>query len=81
MDREPGGLQSMGLQRVKHGCVTNTHTHTHTHTHTRKQRGKRKNISQNNLVVMNPNRSVAISKIIDHIKSRIWQYIVCIPHN
>ena len=29
MDREPGGLQSMGLQRVKHGCVTNTHTHTH----------------------------------------------------
>ena len=27
---EPGGLQSLGSQRVKH----NTHTHTHTHTHT-----------------------------------------------
>ena len=22
---EPGGLQSMGLQRVRHGCATNTH--------------------------------------------------------
>ena len=31
---EPGGLQSMGLQRVGHDWVTNTHTHTHTHTHT-----------------------------------------------
>ena len=28
MDREPGGLQSMGLQRVGHDGVTNTHTHT-----------------------------------------------------
>ena len=27
---EPGGLQSMGLQRVRHNWVTNTHTHTHT---------------------------------------------------
>ena len=35
---EPGGLQSMGLQRVRHDWVTkHTHTHkqhTHTHTHT-----------------------------------------------
>ena len=34
---EPGGLQSMGLQRVEHDWVTNTHvcvrTHTHTHTY------------------------------------------------
>ena len=30
---EPCGLQSIGLQRVRHGWVTNTHTHTHTHTH------------------------------------------------
>ena len=34
---EPGGLQSMGLQRVEHDWATNTHvcvrTHTHTHTH------------------------------------------------
>ena len=28
MDEEPGGLQSMGLQRVRHDWVTNTHTHT-----------------------------------------------------
>ena len=27
MDRESGGLQSMGLQRVRHDWVTNTHTH------------------------------------------------------
>ena len=31
---EPGGLQSMGSQRVGHDWVTNTHTYTHTHTHT-----------------------------------------------
>ena len=31
--KEPGGLQSMGLQRVRHDLVTYTHTHTHTHTH------------------------------------------------
>ena len=30
---EPDGLQSMGLQRVRHDLVTE-HTHTHTHTHT-----------------------------------------------
>ena len=34
----PGVLQSMGLQTVRHGRVTNTGTHmharTHTHTHT-----------------------------------------------
>ena len=31
---ETGGLQSTGLQRVGHDCVTeHTHTHTHTHTH------------------------------------------------
>ena len=29
---EPGGLQSMGSQRVGHDWVTNTHTHTPTHT-------------------------------------------------
>ena len=26
---EPGGLQSMGLQRLRHDRVTNTHTHIH----------------------------------------------------
>ena len=34
---DPGGLQSIGLQRVWHNWVTNTHTHilyTHTYTHT-----------------------------------------------
>ena len=32
---EPGGLCSMGLQRVRYDFVTEyTHTHTHTHTHT-----------------------------------------------
>ena len=35
---EPGRLQSMGLQRVRHAeraCAhTHAHTHTHTHTHT-----------------------------------------------
>ena len=30
--REPGGLQSMGSQRVVYDWVTNTHTHTNTHT-------------------------------------------------
>ena len=29
---EPGGVQSMGSQRVKHNWVTK-HTHTHIHTH------------------------------------------------
>ena len=29
---EPGDLQAMGSQRVRHGWVTHTHTHTHTHT-------------------------------------------------
>ena len=32
--KEPGGLQFMGPQRVRHNWVTKTHTHTHTHTHT-----------------------------------------------
>ena len=27
---EPGGLQSIRLQRVRHDWVTNTHTYTHT---------------------------------------------------
>ena len=27
---KPGGLQSMGSQRVEHDKATNTHTHTHT---------------------------------------------------
>ena len=31
---KPGGLQSMGLQRVRQDWTTNTYTHTHTHTHT-----------------------------------------------
>ena len=30
---EPGGLQSMGLQRLRHDRAY-MHTHTHTHTHT-----------------------------------------------
>ena len=30
---EPGGLQSMGLQTVRHDCAINTHTDTHTDTH------------------------------------------------
>ena len=30
---EPGGLQSVELQRVGHNWATNTHTHTHTHIH------------------------------------------------
>ena len=30
---EPGGLQSMQWQRVRHDLATE-HTHTHTHTHT-----------------------------------------------
>ena len=29
---EPGGLKSMGSQRVRHNGVTNTYTRTHTHT-------------------------------------------------
>ena len=29
---EPGRLQSMGSQRVRHDRMTNTHTHTHAHT-------------------------------------------------
>ena len=33
---EPGGLQSMGSQRVRHDWAT-THTHTHTHTHAPKR--------------------------------------------
>ena len=32
MTAEPGGLQSMGSQKVRYDLVTNTHTHTHTHT-------------------------------------------------
>ena len=31
---EPGRLQSMRSQRVRHDCATNTYTHTRTHTHT-----------------------------------------------
>ena len=39
--KEPGRLQSMGLQRVRHNRATErehayTHTHTHTHTHTQR---------------------------------------------
>ena len=30
---DPGGVQSMGSQRVEHNQETE-HTHTHTHTHT-----------------------------------------------
>ena len=29
---EPGGLQSMGSQRVRHDGTTDTHTHIHRHT-------------------------------------------------
>ena len=38
---EPGGLQSMGLQRVGWDLAharAHMHTHTHTHTHTHAQR-------------------------------------------
>ena len=31
---EPGGLQSVGSQRVRHDLVTNTHMCARTHTHT-----------------------------------------------
>ena len=31
---EPGGLQSMGSQRVGHDCNDLAYTHTHTYTHT-----------------------------------------------
>ena len=31
---EPGRLESVGSQRVRHSWVTNTHAHTHAHTHT-----------------------------------------------
>ena len=31
---EPGGLQFLELQRVRHDWATHTHTHTHTNTHT-----------------------------------------------
>ena len=35
MDREPSGLQSIGLQRIGHNrAIEHTHTHTHTHTQT-----------------------------------------------
>ena len=38
VDREPGGLQAMGLQRVGHDWAhTHRHTDTHTHTHTHTQ--------------------------------------------
>ena len=30
---EPGGLQSVGSQRVRHDWLIHTHTHTHTHTY------------------------------------------------
>ena len=30
---DPGGLQSMGPQRVGHHRSDSAHTHTHTHTH------------------------------------------------
>ena len=30
---EPGGLQSMGLGRVRQRLSARAHTHTHTHTH------------------------------------------------
>ena len=32
--KDPGGLQSIGLQRVGHDSSDLTHTLTHTHTHT-----------------------------------------------
>ena len=32
---EPGRLQSMGWQRIRHDSTTKTTLHTHTHTHTR----------------------------------------------
>ena len=38
--QEPGGLQSMGPQRIGHDSATSTHTHTHTHTHIQRSRGE-----------------------------------------
>ena len=32
---EPGGLQSMGSQRLRHDWATHTYTHTHTHTNSK----------------------------------------------
>ena len=32
MEREPGGLQSMESQRVRHDLATKTHTHMHKQT-------------------------------------------------
>ena len=59
---EPGGLQSMGSQRVRqltdrqtythrvHGVteswIANTHTHTHTHTHFKRKSWKPKHHSE-----------------------------------
>ena len=37
MEEEPGGLQSMGSQRIGHNWESQTHMHTHTHTHTHTQ--------------------------------------------
>ena len=49
---EPGGLQSLGSQRVRHDWMTNTHrhTHTHTHTHTNTIFNKNKVGKKNNLI-------------------------------
>ena len=35
---EPGGLQSLELQRVGHNLATKQQLHTHTHTHTQRER-------------------------------------------
>ena len=43
IDKEPGGLQSTGLQRDRHDqpqlcLLIRTHAHSHTHTHTERER-------------------------------------------
>ena len=44
---KPGGLQSVGLQTVRHNWATNTHTHTHTHTHKHTHESWLKNLIKN----------------------------------
>ena len=48
---EPGGLQSMGSQRVRHDQVTE-HTHTHTHSHTHSHNSPRLNTGKAHLLLI-----------------------------
>ena len=55
---EPGRLQTMGLQRVRHDWVTD-HTHTHTHTHT--------TVSKNTDKGPVPGRELPPQITVDHV--------------